>query len=288
VSPASFEPNATEPNATERLDQSTLDLARRSVDGRTVVAKLGGSIGGEDTLPDDVTLLQSLGARVVLVHGGGPLITSWLSRIGKETRFVRGLRFTDEETLDVVRMSLSGLVNGEVVARIGFAGGHAVGLTGTDDRLLLASVRDEALGLVGEVDTVNPRPIQVLLDAGYIVVVAPVAVAADATFLNINGDTATAAVSTALGADRLVFLTDVDGVRGVDGHPIRRMAEGEARRLIAEGVISGGMIPKVEACLYSLARTAEAQIVDGRRPHALVEALTSPTGVGTILTPDPS
>jgi acetylglutamate kinase len=278
----------TGPSAAERFDQSTLELARRAVQGQTVVAKLGGSIGGDDTLPDDVTLLQTLGARVVLVHGGGPLITSWLARIGKETHFVRGLRHTDVETLDVVRMSLSGLVNGEVVARIGASGGRAVGLSGTDDHLLLASVRDKELGLVGEVDQVNSRPIEVLLDAGYIVVIAPVAVAANASFLNINGDTATAAISTELAAHRLVFLTDVDGVRGADGEPIRAMTGGEARRLIVEGVISGGMIPKVEACLRSLSRTAAAQIVDGRRPHALVEALTSPAGVGTTLTPDPS
>ena len=276
------------PNAPERSDASTEEQARRSVVGRTLVAKLGGSISGEDTLPEDVTLLRSLGARVVLVHGGGPLISHWLSRIGKETRFVRGLRYTDEETLDVVRMSLSGLVNGEVVARIGAAGGHAVGLTGTDDQLLVASVQDPELGLVGQVDMVNPRPIHALLDAGYIVVVAPVAITAGGTFLNINGDTATAAISAALGADRLVFLTDVDGVRGADGQPIRRMSESDARRLMTEGVISGGMIPKVEACLHSLAHTSEAQIVDGRRRHALVEAVASPAGVGTIIRPDPS
>ncbi len=142
-----------------------------AVAGKTLVFKLGGSVGREDSLPDDARLLQEAGARVVLVHGGGPLITRWLDRIGKETRFVGGLRYTDEETLDVVRMVLGGLVNGEVVARLGSAGVRAVGLAGSDDGLLVAEPRDEAVGLVGEVTVVNATPIFTLLDRGYAVAV---------------------------------------------------------------------------------------------------------------------
>ncbi|MEA2641971.1 MAG: acetylglutamate kinase, partial [Chloroflexota bacterium] len=175
------------------MTQREDDQLRNVVRGKTIVVKLGGSVGRDDTLPEDATRLQGLGARVVLVHGGGPLITGWLDRIGKETHFVDGLRYTDGETLEVVRMVLSGLVNGDVVQRIGVAGGRAIGLTGSDDCLLQAGVRDARLGLVGEITAVNPRPLSLILDAGYIVVVAPVAVMANdegATFLNVNADTA--------------------------------------------------------------------------------------------------
>lgn len=255
-----------------------------SVEGRTLVVKLGGSVGGEDTLPRDVKLLQELGARIVLAHGGGPSITEWLGRLGKQTYFVDGLRYTDEETLHVVRMVLSGLVNGDVVARLGAAGGRAVGLSGCDDHLLQAVPRDRRLGLVGDVRDVNPRPVQLLLDAGYAVVVAPVAVAEDGRFLNVNADTVAAELAIALGADRLIYLTDVDGVSDGTGRGPRRSLDArEARQLIADGVVDGGMIPKVDGCIRSVSPTRTAQIIDGRRPHALLEALVDPGGVGTIV-----
>ena len=253
--------------------------------GKTLVLKLGGSVGREDTLPDDARLLQGAGARVVLVHGGGPLITTWLDRIGKTTRFVEGLRYTDEETLDVVRMVLSGLVNGEVVARLTEAGVRAVGLSGSDDSLLVARRRDERVGLVGDISAVNGHVIRLLLERGYFVVVAPVAVDGAGGFLNVNADTAAAEIAVALDADSMIFLTDVDGVSdGTGNGPLRRLGESDARRLMASGVIAGGMIPKVEGCMSARSDTRRAQIIDGRRPHAVIEALLHPDEVGTTVT----
>src|SRR5437867_1560737 len=195
-----------------------------AVAGKTLVFKLGGSVGREDTLPEDAQQLQDAGARVVLVHGGGPLITRWLDRIGKETRFVGGLSYTDEETLDVVRMVLGGLVNGEVVARLGTAGVRAVGLAGSDDGLLVAERRDESVGLVGEVTAVNAAPILAQLERGYVVAVAPVATDGLGGFLNVNADTAAAHIAVALDADALIFLTDVPGVsEGPADGPIRNL-----------------------------------------------------------------
>ncbi len=265
------------------IDPNAFPGLREAVEGKTIVVKLGGSVGQDDTLPEDSTFLQSLGARVVLVHGGGPAITGWLDRIGKQTRFVHGLRYTDGETLDVVRMVLSGLVNGEIVARLGQAGGRAVGLSGADDALLVASVRDSEVGLVGEVTGVNPAPIRGLADMGYIVVVSPVAVDGSGGFLNVNADTAAVEIAVALGAERLVFLTDVAGIRGADGAVVRRLLPDEARAWIASGVINGGMIPKVEACIRALVGTGGAQIVDGRQPHVLLAALAGRGAVGTTL-----
>jgi acetylglutamate kinase len=212
------------------------------------------------------------------------LITRWLALVGKETRFVSGLRYTDEETLEVVRMVLGGLVNGEIVARLGAAGARAVGLTGSDDRLLQATMRDDGTGLVGNVSRVTPRPVETLLEAGYVVVVAPVAVSERGEFLNVNADTAAAEVAAALGARRLVFLTDVQGVSdGTETGARRILPTDEARDLVARGVIDGGMIPKVEACIRVLSAGCAGQIVDGRQPHALLEALVRPAEVGTTV-----
>jgi acetylglutamate kinase len=264
------------------------DLAHRYgalepvVRSSTIVAKLGGSVGSEDTVPEDVALLQQMGARIVLVHGGGPLITLWLTSLGKETRFVKGLRYTDEGTLDVVRMVLGGLVNGEVVARIGVTGARAVGLSGSDDRMLLASIRDHETGLVGEIDAVNTQPIQAVLDAGYIAVIAPLATATDGSFLNVNADTAAGEIAVALKATRYISLTDVDGVSDASG-PRRRLTVGDVRQLIDAGVITGGMIPKVEACARALAVADAAHIVDGRVPHVLLESLLDPDATGTTV-----
>jgi acetylglutamate kinase len=265
------------------IDANAYAALRSAVEGKTIVAKLGGSVGQDDTLPEDLAYLQSIGAQVVLVHGGGPAITGWLDRIGKQTHFVHGLRYTDAETLDVVRMVLSGLVNGEIVARLGQAGARAVGLSGADDSLLVASVRDPEVGLVGEITATNPAPVRVLAGMGYIVVVSPVAVDGHGGFLNVNADTAAVEIGVALGAERLVFLTDVPGIKGADGAVASRLVPDEARAWIASGVISGGMIPKVEACIRSLAGTNGAQIVDGRQPHVLLTALAGPEAIGTIL-----
>jgi acetylglutamate kinase len=265
------------------IDSAAYPGLRSAVEGRTLVVKLGGSVGQEDTLPEDTTFLQSLGARIVLVHGGGPAITGWLERIGKQTHFIHGLRYTDDETLQVVRMVLSGLINGEIVARIGQGGGRCVGLSGADDALIVAAVRDPEVGLVGEVRSINPAPIRTLLGMGYIVVVSPVAVDGIGGFLNVNADTAAAEISVALAADHFVFLTDVEGIKGADGAVARRLVPPEARAWIDSGTINGGMIPKVEACIRALTGASGAQIVDGRRPHVLLDALAEPERVGTTL-----
>jgi acetylglutamate kinase len=259
---------------------------REAVAGKTLVLKLGGSVGREDTLPEDTRALQEAGARVVLVHGGGPLITAWLDRMGKETRFVDGLRYTDEETLDIVRMVLGGLVNGEVVARLGQAGVKAIGLSGSDDKLLVAEVRDERLGRVGDIVSVNAAPILLQLDRDCAVAIAPVAVDGKGNgFLNVNADTAAAQIAIALDADALIFLTDVAGVSdGSDNGPIHSLTESEARRLMGSGVIAGGMIPKVDGCLSAQSAKRRAQIIDGRQPHAVIQALLNPESVGTTVT----
>lgn len=247
-----------------------------------LLVKLGGSVGAEDTLPEDLALLQSFGAQVVVVHGGGPLITQWLERLGKPTRFIRGLRYTDEETVEVVRMVLGGLVNTELVARLGSAGLRSVGLTGADDHLFMARVRDPELGLVGRVCAVNPRPARLLVEAGYAPVVAPLALSEAGQFLNVNADEAAGELAAALKARWLVFLTDVPGVSDGTG-PVSILTAGEARRLMDQGVIAGGMIPKVEAGLRVAEGAGAAHIVDGRRPHALLEALVDPEGRGTLI-----
>lgn len=252
-----------------------------AVKGQTLVLKLGGSVGREDTLPEDVNRLQQAGARVVIVHGGGPLITAWLDRTGKETHFVGGLRYTDAETLEIVRMVLSGLVNTEVVARIGAAGGRAIGLSGSDDGLLRARVKDPELGLVGDVFAVNPAPVALLLDRGYVVVVAPLAITDQGGFLNVNADTVAGEIALALEADRLLFLTDVPGIS--DGtRTLPKITTDEAHALIARGIIAGGMVPKVEACVRAAGSGRVTQIVDGRQPHVVLGAVASAEPVGTL------
>lgn len=257
-------------------------ILQEAVEGRTLVLKLGGSVGHDDTLPEDVVELQRAGARVVIVHGGGALITTWLGRTGIDTRFVNGLRYTDEETLDVVRMVLPGLINGEIVARIGSAGGRAIGLSGADDGLLQARVKDPELGRVGDVFSVNREPIELLLEAGYVAVVAPVALDEQGGFLNVNADTVAGEVAVALDADRLIFLTDVAGLME-NGNVLSRLTPEMAQPLIARGVVTGGFVPKLEACLRAAIGDRSAQIVDGRVPHIVLHALEHEATVGTTV-----
>ncbi len=251
--------------------------------GRPVVLKLGGSVGPGETVLQEVVWLQALGGRPLLVHGGGPLITQWLARIGKETRFVEGLRHTDAETLDVARMVLIGLVNSELVAQLGALGGRAIGLSGADGRLLLASVRDPRLGLVGEVEQVDTPLLTLLLDRGYIPVIAPIAVSATGQCLNVNADTVAGAVAEAVGAQELVFLTDVPGVQDARGARLPRLTAAQCAELAAQGVIHGGMLPKVDACRRAAVAGATAHIVDGRVPYALLRALCASEGSGTTI-----
>lgn len=252
--------------------------------GRTVVVKLGGStLGAHDTSLADVALLQRLGVRVVIVHGGGAAISAWLKRIGLEARFVRGLRVTDAPTLEVVCMVLAGKVNKELVSQLLALGTPAVGLSGADGGLLRARVRDPELGFVGEVTAVDAAPLRALLDARFVPVVAPLAISDAGQLLNVNADTAAGDVARGIGAERVVFLTDVPGVAGADGRTIARLSAADAQALIASGVIHGGMIPKVEACLHAVQGVRAAQIVDGRAAHGLLYALLS-TGSGTSIT----
>lgn len=249
-----------------------------------VVVKIGGStLGAQDTTLEDIVALQRRGLRPVVVHGGGALISEWLAAHNVPTRFERGLRVTDAATLDVAVAVLAGLVNKRLVAALAAAGGHAVGLSGADGGLLKARRFDEALGYVGEVAEVDARPLLDLLDDGFVPVVAPIAVewrgeAPTGQLLNINADTAAGAVAAALAARWLVFLTDVAGIRDESGATLRALSLSQASALTEAGVIEGGMIPKVEACLKAAAARCRSVIADGRRAGALIEAIDDITG----------
>ena len=252
----------------------------------SLVVKIGGStLGSGDTTMEDLVALQRQGLNPVVVHGGGSVISQWMQRSHTLPRFVRGLRVTDAATLEVVVAVLAGLVNKQLVATIQALGGRAIGLSGVDGGLLQASVVSEELGFVGEVVRVCPEPIYHALDLGYIPVVAPVAIkelngSPEPIMLNINGDTAAGALAGALEADRLIFLTDVEGIMDGSRRLIPRLSPKQAQSLIAGGVVSGGMIPKVEACLHALPRVTSTHIIDGRKPGALAECL-GPAPVGT-------
>lgn len=250
---------------------------------RPIVIKIGGStLGNHDTTIEDVVALQKRGQPVVMVHGGGKAITEWLDKVGVPTRFVRGLRVTDAESLKVVVGVLAGMVNKELVASINALGGRAVGLAGVDGTLVKARVQDPELGLVGEITGIESGVLQALLGAGYVAVVAPIGIDGELGPLNINADTVAGEIAAALGAERIIFLTDVEGIRDGDGKLIEALSAQEARGLIASGVAAGGMIPKVEACLRGLDCADSARITDGRLPHALLAALEG-KAVGTVI-----
>jgi acetylglutamate kinase len=256
----------------------------QNLPAQTVVVKIGGStLGSGDTTLDDLVALQRLGARVVVVHGGGAEISDWLKRIGKEPVFVRGLRVTDAETLDVAVMVLAGKVNKELVAGIAARGGDAVGLAGPDGGIMRARIQSEELGLVGEITEVPTDLLEVLLGAGYIPVIAPIGLSENGQLLNINADTAAGEVALALEADRLVFLTDVPGIMDADKRVLPQLTAEQTRDLIARGVISKGMIPKAEACLRALEGPGRSLIVDGRQPQALLRALLTDVPDGTMI-----
>jgi acetylglutamate kinase len=247
------------------------------------VIKVGGSVGEEGTVLDDVIWLKKLGINPVLVHGGGPQISERLGRLGVQTHFVEGRRFTDEQTLEVVHEVLM-RINGAFVA---YLNGHAVpawGCNGLDGDFLRARLRDERLGLVGEVEAVNLRPIQALIDQGYVVVIAPLAAGPDSRPLNVNADTVAGEVARALSAEKFVLFTDVPGVMDDHSTVIPELARLEVEALIQNGTIKGGMIPKIQACLRALDTVPRAHVLDGRVPHALIRELFTREGVGTMLT----
>jgi acetylglutamate kinase len=265
----------------EALVLSLRHLAR--LVGKIVVIKIGGSVGQEGTALEDVDLLQRLGVRPVIVHGGGPLITDLTSKLGLETRFVDGRRYTDEPTLDAARMVLVGRVSGDIVAELNAIGGRAIGLSGLDGRMIQARLRDEKLGLVGEVERFDLRPLEMLLAEGYIAVIAPIAAGPDGHPLNVNADTVAGDLARVLRAEKLVLFTDVPGVIGDDGALIPELTVDATREMIARGVIKGGMIPKVEACVRALETVPRVHIIDGRGPHALIDELFTDTGIGTMI-----
>ncbi len=253
--------------------------------GKTIVVKLGGSaLGQHDTTMEDVVNCYRLGIRIVLVHGGGNAISDWLKRIGKVPQFVNGLRVTDDETMDLVVMTLAGQVNKSLVAEIQRLGGRAIGISGLDGGLLRAHRRDPALGRVGDVHSVNLEALLAISNAGFIPVVAPVANGDDGFALNVNADTAAAELAAALGASKVIFLTDVPGVLDANKNLLSELSVLEAKDLIAQKVITGGMIPKVEACVRALAGVERSHIIDGRVPHTLVGELFTDRGVGTMIT----
>jgi acetylglutamate kinase len=262
-----------------------------------VVVKLGGSAleaGGPGTLAADLVALSRAGVRPVLVHGGGPEITRMLERLGQPSAFVDGLRVTDAAAIEVVEMVLAGRVNKQLVAALQLAGGEAVGLSGVDGGLLVARPHPAgpALGFVGEVAAVRTGVVDLLLDAGTIPVVATLGLGEDGQRYNLNADTAAAALAVALGADKLIFLTDVPGIRRAEAEGPRLLSELDAkaaRDLLADGTVSGGMIPKVTACLEALGGgVASAHIVGADVPHGLLVELFTDEGTGTMIRPAPN
>ena len=251
-----------------------------ALDG-TIVVKIGGStLGAHDTTLHDLVDLQRQGVNPVVVHGGGKLISQWMESMGVRPRFVGGLRVTDAASLEVVVAILAGLVNKELVAGIAALGGRAVGISGADGGMLEAEASDPELGLVGAVTGVRTEPVKALLGAGYMPVVAPLGYRkgrAEDSLLNVNGDTAAGAIAAALGAERLVFLTDVEGVLDSSRRLMPRITERQARGLVGSSVVVGGMKPKIEACLAAVREGSITQIVDGRSPGALSRVLSGET-----------
>jgi acetylglutamate kinase len=224
-----------------------------------------------------------LGAKPVLVHGGGPYINEWLTKLQLPTRFENGLRVTDAATLEVVRMVLRGQVNQELVLMASQMGGKAIGLSGTDGGMVRAHIANERLGFVGEIDSVDASAVQVLIDQGYLPIIAPLGEGPNGTCLNINADLVASHLAGALDAEKLIILSNVAGICRTDGSLISEITEVEARELIQEGVISGGMIPKIDACLEALETVRRVHIVDGREEHVLLRELFTDQGVGTMI-----
>jgi acetylglutamate kinase len=271
--------------------------------GRTIVIKLGGHAMVDPHILEmairDAVLLRYVGMKVVLVHGGGPEITKKMKAMGKEPRFVAGLRITDRETLEIAQMVLVGKINDGIVSLIARCGARGVGLSGNDGNLLIArkmdlqqvkngeELQEVDLGYVGEIEQVDPAVLHTLLEKDYIPVVAPIAIDWEGNSLNINADTAAGEIAIALSAYKLVNLTDVDGVMDGDRKEVfRRLTAGELDHLIENGTVSGGMIPKISACLKAVKHgVAYAHVVNGNREHNLLLELFTDAGVGTMISP---
>ena len=260
--------------------------------GKIVVIKYGGNAMVNEQLKqqvmEDIALLWLIGVKVVLVHGGGPEISETMKKLGKEAVFLNGLRVTDKETVDIVQMVLAGKVNKDLVNLIQTKGGHAVGISGIDGGMIEATVKNEALGYVGQITKIRTQPIVDLLEKNYVPIVSTVASDRQGNVYNINGDTAAAYIAGALGAERLIMMTDIAGILKDKDDPatlIPHVTIAEAKQLYDEGVVSGGMIPKVDCCIEALEHGVKnVVIMDGRIPHSILMELLTDEGAGTMVT----
>ncbi len=258
--------------------------------GKIVVVKYGGNAMINDQLKqqvmEDVVLLWLIGVKVVLVHGGGPEINELMDKLGKKPEFVGGLRVTDKETVDIVQMVLAGKVNKTLVSLVESKGGKAMGISGIDGGLITAVKKDEQLGFVGKITDVNIEPVTDLIEKGYIPVISTVATDKQGNTYNINGDTAAARIAGALGAERLIMMTDIDGILKDKDDPTTLITDitiNEANELKKQGVISGGMIPKVDCCIDALNHGVKNVIIlDGRVPHSILMEILTDEGAGTM------
>jgi len=266
----------------------------KKFNGKVIVIKYGGNAMINEQLKEqvmeDIALLWLIGVKVVLIHGGGPEINDLMNKLGKKPEFVDGLRVTDKETVDIVQMVLAGKVNKSLVTLLQMKGGHAIGLSGMDGGLIEAETKDERLGYVGRITKIRPQPVEALLEKNYIPVISTVASDKQGNVYNINGDTAAAYVAGALGAERLLMMTDIAGVLRDKDDPsslISELTVSEAAKLREEGVISGGMIPKVDCCIEALREGVKnVTILDGRIPHSILMELLTDEGAGTMVTGD--
>ena len=266
----------------------------KQYNGQIVVVKYGGNAMINEELKqqvmEDICLLWLIGVKVVLVHGGGPEISQTMKRLGKEAVFLNGLRVTDKETVDIVQMVLAGKVNKSLVNLLQIKGGHAVGLSGIDGGIIEAKMKDERLGYVGEITKIRTQPILDLLEHNYIPVISTVASDRQGNTYNINGDTAAAWIAGALNAKRLIMMTDIDGILRDKDDPstlIHQLTVSQAKGLYDEGIISGGMIPKVDCCIEAIEKGVQTVVInDGRVPHSILMELLTDEGAGTMVTGD--
>ena len=262
--------------------------------GKIVVVKYGGNAMINEQIKEqvmeDIVLLWLIGVKIVLVHGGGPEISDIMARLGKKPVFVDGLRVTDKETVDIVQMVLAGKVNKTLVNLLEMTGGKAMGISGMDGRLIEAKIKDERLGYVGEITKIHIRPVIDLLEKGYIPVISTLGCDREGNAYNINGDTAAAYIAGALGAERLIMMTDIAGLLRDKDDPstlIPNVTVSEAQTLREEGVISGGMIPKIDCCVEAIEKGVKNVIImDGRVPHSILMELLTDEGAGTMVTGD--
>ncbi|MBE6110205.1 MAG: acetylglutamate kinase [Erysipelotrichaceae bacterium] len=260
--------------------------------GKTIVVKYGGNAMTSEDLKEqvmeDIVLLSMVGIRVVLVHGGGPELSGLMQRLGKKPEFIDGLRVTDKETIDMAQMVLAGKINKSLVNLLQMKGGQAIGLSGMDGRLIEAKIRDPKYGYVGDVTKINGDVVTTLLDSGYIPVISTLGCDTEGNTYNINGDTGAGKIASAIGAERLIMMTDIEGIMRNREDPdslISSLTIEEAEQLTQEGVISGGMIPKVRCCTDALNEGVKAAvIIDGRVPHAVLMEILTDEGAGTLFT----